>query len=389
MGLLDYNTSDGRFLFMLPWENHTLVGTTDKVGPAETSPNPPEDEIEWLLEECGKYLTPDLKVRRSDVLSAWRGWRPLAADPHAPPDAPASRDHIISENPDTGVLFIAGGKWTTWREMAEEVVDRVVGNNGPKCTTLQTKLFGGDGFTKTLSIELIQKYGMSQEVAEHLMKTYGARAWEVCETIEPTGKRWPRSGKLLVENYPYIDADVVWACREYACTIEDVLSRRTRLAFLNKDAALDAIPVVADIMAKELGWSAKVKKQQIEAAEKYVNSYGGRIAVTSENKLKSGKYESVHDIFNAIDSSQNGFLEKHEVEEISIILGFKLSEKQIDEAFREMDQRNKGRVSLDDFMKWWTTSRNSPFHKKLTKELGLHAVSGEELRNIGPGTMFG
>lgn len=88
---------------------------------AETSPRPPEDEIEWLLEECGKYLTPDMKLRRSDVLSSWRGWRPLAADPHAPPDAPVSRDHVISENPDTGVIFIAGGKWTTWREMAEEI----------------------------------------------------------------------------------------------------------------------------------------------------------------------------------------------------------------------------------------------------------------------------
>ncbi len=145
MGLLDYNTSDGRFLFILPWENHTLIGTTDQMGPAETSPRAPEDDIEWLLKESSKYLTPDLEFRRSDVLSAWRGWRPLAADPHAAPDAPASRDHVISENPDTGIIFIAGGKWTTWREMAEEVTDRVVGKNGPPCKTLDIKLFGGEG----------------------------------------------------------------------------------------------------------------------------------------------------------------------------------------------------------------------------------------------------
>lgn len=145
MGLLDYNTSDGRFLFILPWENHTLIGTTDTKGPAETLPNPPEDEVEWLLAECRTYLSPELKIRRSDVLSAWRGWRPLAVDPHAPADAPASRDHVISENPETGVIFVAGGKWTTWREMAEEVVDRVVGEKGPKCRTLGVKLFGGEG----------------------------------------------------------------------------------------------------------------------------------------------------------------------------------------------------------------------------------------------------
>ncbi|GMI22701.1 hypothetical protein TeGR_g3238, partial [Tetraparma gracilis] len=119
MGLLDYNTSDGRFLFFLPWQGHTLVGTTDKKCDAETSPSAPEDEIQWLLNECGKYLSNDLRVRRSDVTSAWRGWRPLAMDPHAEPGAPASRDHVISENPESGVIFIAGGKWTTWREMAE------------------------------------------------------------------------------------------------------------------------------------------------------------------------------------------------------------------------------------------------------------------------------
>ena len=112
MGLLDYDTSDGRFLFMLPWQKHTLIGTTDSVSPAHTLPGPPSDEVDWLLNECKTYLSPDLEVRRSDVMSAWQGWRPLAADPHAPPDAPVSRDHIISENTETGIIFIAGGKWS-------------------------------------------------------------------------------------------------------------------------------------------------------------------------------------------------------------------------------------------------------------------------------------
>mmetsp|Transcript_5405 Transcript_5405/g.13577 ORF Transcript_5405/g.13577 Transcript_5405/m.13577 type:complete len:781 (-) Transcript_5405:24-2366(-) len=392
MGLLDYNTSDGRFLFMLPWEGHTLVGTTDTKGPAETSPRPPEDEIEWLLEECGKYLTPDMKLRRSDVLSSWRGWRPLAADPHAPPDAPVSRDHVISENPDTGVIFIAGGKWTTWREMAEEIVDRIVGEEAPKCKTLETKLFGGEGYTKSLSIQLIQKYGMSEEVADHLVKSYGGRSWEVCELLQPSGKNSPNSPKFghrIVEEYPYIEADVVWACREYACTIEDVLSRRTRLAFLNKDAAMEAIPVVADIMAKELGWTTKVKQKQIESATKCVNSYGGRIPDHSEDKLKAGIYKNIKDVFDAIDSNENGFLEENELEEVATILGFNMSQKSVEEAFHEMDREKKGRVSIQDFSDWWTKSRKSPFRKKLSEELGLKALSDEDLRKIGPGTLFG
>jgi glycerol-3-phosphate dehydrogenase len=278
MGLLDYNTSDGRFLFILPWLGHTLIGTTDKKGPAETLQNPPEDEIEWLLKESKKYLTPDLEVRRSDVLSAWRGWRPLAVDPHAPPGAPVSRDHVISENPETGVLFIAGGKWTTWREMAQEVVDRVA--NGAKCTTLNIKLHGANGYKENMSIQLIQEYGLSQDVAEHLVATYGGCAWDVCKLIPPLTagtKSSQRFGKRLVEGFPYLDVEVVYATREYACTIEDVLSRRTRLAYLNKDAAMEAIPQVAEIMARELGWTNKVKQQQMEAASKYVESYAGRI----------------------------------------------------------------------------------------------------------------
>ena len=100
--------------------------------------------------------------------SAWRGWRPLAVDPHAPPGAPASRDHVISENPETGVIFIAGGKWTTWREMAEHVIDKVTDK---KCTTKEISLLGGDMWTENLPIKLVQKHSCSVEVATHLAKT--------------------------------------------------------------------------------------------------------------------------------------------------------------------------------------------------------------------------
>jgi glycerol-3-phosphate dehydrogenase len=210
LGLLDYNTSDGRFLFLLPWEGHTLVGTTDTKNTAETSPQPPEDEVQWLVKECSTYIRPDMHVRRSDVLSAWRGWRPLAVDPHASPDAPVSRDHVISENPESGILFIAGGKWTTWREMAEEVIDRVA--HGKKCKTLDIVLHGGGPDNlESLPFQLIQKYGMSHEVAQHLVKTYGVRAWEVCDVAKPTNpEAWPRFGVPLAPHYPYIiDEEVI------------------------------------------------------------------------------------------------------------------------------------------------------------------------------------
>lgn len=115
-----------------------------------------------------------------------------------------------------------------------------------------------------LAIKLIQKYNIPDDVAESLVKTYGGQAWEIC-SLGPSTR--------LVPGFPYIEAEVVYACREYACTVEDILSRRTRLAFLNKDAALQAVPKVADIMAKELGWTEDVAAKQITAAIKYVESY--------------------------------------------------------------------------------------------------------------------
>ena len=89
-------------------------------------------------------MTKDLVVRRSDVLSGWTGYRPLVVDPHLPPGAPISRDHVISVNPESGIIFIAGGKWTTWRQMAQDVVDKVIGEKGPSCKTLDITLYGGD-----------------------------------------------------------------------------------------------------------------------------------------------------------------------------------------------------------------------------------------------------
>ena len=269
-GLLDYKTSDGRFLFIASWQNHTLVGTTDKKGPVSSLHLPPEKDVEWLVKESRKYLK--IKAKRSDVLSGWRGFRPLAVDPHGSPGH-VSRDHIISENPDTGVIFVAGGKWTTWREMAEDVTNKIVGDTGPRCATRDITLHGGKGFSEDLTQQLTQVYQMSPDIANHLVGTYGGQVWAVCEIAKSTG-----TDERLVAGYPYLQAEVVYACREYACTIEDILSRRTRLAFLNKEKALEAIPIVASIMAKELLWSNEAMKSQIDLAEIYIESFSGKEA---------------------------------------------------------------------------------------------------------------
>jgi glycerol-3-phosphate dehydrogenase len=302
--------------------------------------------------------------------------------------------------------------------MAQEVMDRVVGPDGPKCTTLDISLFGGEGCTyhsddcvcvcvkipathccllhlflldsEHLPVDLIQKHGMSHESARHLAKTYGGRSWEVCQLSQPTNKVWPRFGVPLVEGYPYIDAEVAWACREYACTIEDVLSRRTRLAFLNRDAALAAIPRVANCMAKELGWSKEVKAKQMMAARVYVESYVGRIPDKHGAKLREATYRDVQDIFNAIDTDGNGYLDHQEIGEVAEVLGFPMSEKELAVAFQELDADSNGRISFEEFEQWWNHSNaETQLRKNLAQQLGLGGLEKEDLKKMGPGTFLG
>jgi len=283
IGMLDINTSDGRFLFFLPWQGKTLVGTTDRKGPVSSYHGPPEEEIEWILNEAKKYLMTDtLKVRRSDVLSAWQGFRPLASDPNAPLDAPISRDHVISYNEQTGVLFITGGKWTTYREMAEDVINKAIkisglGSKAGPCKTEHIQLRGGVGYNRNVPIQLVQEFGITQESAEHLARSYGMHAFEVCRLASSTSKTSPsKCGNLLIDGYPYLECEIEYACKhEMACTVADYLTLRTRLAYLDSQAAFLAAPKVADLMGKALGWTKKEKKQHLEEALNICGTFGG------------------------------------------------------------------------------------------------------------------
>lgn len=212
----------------------------------------------------------------------------------------------------------------------------------------------------------------------------------MCRLSQPTNKVWPRFGVPLVEGYPYIDAEVAWACREYACTIEDVLSRRTRLAFLNRDAALAAIPLVADCMTKELGWSKEVKAKQMMAARVYVESYVGRIPDKHGAKLREATYRDVQDIFNAIDTDGNGYLDHQEIGEVAEVLGFPMSENELAAAFKELDADSNGRISFEEFEQWWNHGNaETQFRKNLAHHLGLGGLEKEDLKKMGPGIFLG
>ena len=302
MGLIDPSTSDGRVIFFLPWQGQTIAGTTDQPTEIVPQPQPSEKDINWILSEIRGYLASDITVDRSDVLAAWSGIRPLVRDPKVKSSEALVRNHLISVSP-SGLLTCAGGKWTTYRQMAEEAVDEAinvfglqprhmpdvpdisgVGGSGlvsdgavldGTCQTHQVRLMGAHGFSKTLFINLIQHFGLETDVAQHLTGSYGDRAWQVAALSSPTDVRFPVRGKRLSALYPFVDGEVRYAIRhEYAQTAVDVIGRRTRLAFLNAEAALESLPGVIDLMAEELRWDTNRKNLEWKESVQYLATMG-------------------------------------------------------------------------------------------------------------------
>lgn len=246
MGLLDPDTSDGRVIFFLPWQKHTMAGTTDSPCDVTDYPSPSEEDVMFIINEIKSYLNPDVQVRRSDILSAWSGIRPLVSDPNKANTESLARNHIVHVS-DNKLVTIAGGKWTTYRAMAEETLDAAIKACGlqPKTDHSLTKgltLEGGHNWTPTSFIRLVQDYGLETEVALHLSNTYGDQAERVAEMSSLTGKRWPVTGVRLHQEFPYLEAEVRYAVKEYARTVVDVIARRTRMSFLNVLAADEALP---------------------------------------------------------------------------------------------------------------------------------------------------
>jgi glycerol-3-phosphate dehydrogenase len=231
------HTSDGRVLFAIPWHEHTVIGTTDT--PIDTpsyEPLPFEQEIEFVLETASEYLT--RKPTREDVLSVYVGIRPLvkAAGSDAGNTSALSRDHTIHIDP-SGLLTIVGGKWTTYRHMAEDTMNHAI--------TLG-RLEDRPCVTRDLHI-----HGYKLGVDPHGdLWVYGSDADKIKALRDSDAELARQMNPAL----PQIAAEVVWAAREeMARSVEDVLARRTRALFLNARAAVAMAPEAARLLAKELG----------------------------------------------------------------------------------------------------------------------------------------
>ncbi|MGB6192676.1 MAG: FAD-dependent oxidoreductase [Terracidiphilus sp.] len=250
-------TRDGRVVFAIPWLGSVVIGTTDLPAPsAEIEPGHDAAEIDYLMETVNPYLA--RPITKADIVSVFSGLRPLIRG-IAATTAKLSREHSM-EISESGMVTIAGGKWTTYRRMAEDVIDFAIGKGSlpeRQCVSATIKLHGAS-----------QLHGTSK--ADCRFGQYGSDAAKIASIMDGD----PRMSTKLDEALPFVAAEVVYGVREeMARTVEDMLARRTRALFLNAKAAQRAAPLVANVMAKELGRDSAWAQRQTESFEKMAKEF--------------------------------------------------------------------------------------------------------------------
>ncbi len=254
------HTDDGRVMFAIPWHGVAVVGTTDlAIEKVSLEPTPLEGEVQFILGNANRYLAK--RATASDVRSVFVGIRPLVKMGDGEKTAALSRDHTVLIDQDSGLMTVAGGKWTTYRKMAEDIVDQamMLGDLEPReCVTKQMPIHG---------------YHRNADRFGELA-FYGSDAAEIRSIADSD----PAMAAKVHDRLPLTLAQIRWACRrEMARTVDDMLARRTRCLLLNAQAAIEAAPRTAALMAGELGRDESWAAGQVEAfgqiAKGYI--YGG------------------------------------------------------------------------------------------------------------------
>ncbi len=262
--LLIPKTDDGRVIFAIPWLGRLLVGTTDdEAKPSDEMVVTPE-EIKFLLKHVNRYLNVNLTPQ--DVCSAFAGLRPLLKSSNTAVDTRRLiRDHEVEVDGVSGLISVLGGKWTTYRAMAEDGIDQVqraLGGKQAACKTFNYPLTGTRGYSPEYWRQLVGSYRLSPEAARHLAQKFGTDAPKVLELT----KHDVQLLQPLFEGGVPILAEVVYAIREeMAQTIEDILLRRIGVQLQGWKEAAKAAPIVAQVLAQELGWSDAQSKDALGA----------------------------------------------------------------------------------------------------------------------------
>ena len=264
-GAVVFEAADGRHLFLVPWEDVTLLGTTDSFSEELDEPVARIDEVHYLLSAANRAF-PKAALTTNDLRAVFAGVRPLAgAQDESKPSSSVSREHRIYRDP-SGLLSVAGGKLTTFRAMAERIVARVIvrlprsrrAELGPSLTR-DLPLRSDDFDAKSLGDELIQRFGISMRSADHLVRNYGASSESLLAEV-------PRSLWEPIGSSAFLYAEIPWCmARECPVTLCDLLERRMRLAIFAESHALPQLPRIVQVAAEAAGWDAA--RSENEAAD--------------------------------------------------------------------------------------------------------------------------
>jgi glycerol-3-phosphate dehydrogenase len=282
--LLIPKTEDGRVLFAVPWMGRLLVGTTEKEVGVHDELYVTNDEVDYLLHHLNQYL--ERPIGADCVVSGIAGARPLVSSGDARDTKRLARDDELEIDAKSGLISIMGGKWTTYRAMAEDTIDAVqqyLGVVKTESPTVHHPLSGSEGYTAEYWQALIDEYGISEETARHLAGKFGARAPRVLEIAGQSSDL----AEPVVDGSPVLRAEVAYCARnEMAVTIEDILSRRLGMQVYSWRDAIRAAPAAASILSAELGWSAENERHAVDeyASKIYRYLQLAGLAVESDGK---------------------------------------------------------------------------------------------------------
>ena len=259
-------------LFIIPWGDKWIVGTTDTAYEGDLdAPLATREDVEYILAQANRILEPRIKIE--DVIGVYAGLRPLVASSKDSSTTQISREHVV-DRPAPGFVSVAGGKYTTYRVMAKDAIDlavldlrRIVSES----VTEKVPLVGADGYFAWVEqrTQIAETLGIDESTVMHLLNRYGSLMHEIFAIT----KDYPKLKEKLTPELAYLKAEIYYAVsHEGAQSIDDVMSRRTRIAFESEQGGIDLASVVAEIIAPLLGWSKKDEKASIKNYVKKVSA---------------------------------------------------------------------------------------------------------------------
>ena len=254
-------------LFIIPWADKWIVGTTDTPYTGDRAePFASREDVQYIVDQANRVLTPQIKI--DEIIGVYAGLRPLVANNKGSATTKLSREHTV-DRPAPGFVSIAGGKYTTYRIMGRDVIDLAVNELrklSPESVTEKLPLIGADGyFALVQQIEAIaDESGLDSQTVTHLLNRYGSLISEILDLIKADALL----AKKLDADLPYLKAEIYYAVsHEGARSVDDVISRRTRIAFEAHNQGLDLADAIAEIIAPVLDWSTKERRASVAAYE--------------------------------------------------------------------------------------------------------------------------